>query len=41
MKSQDAYKLLFCDYPDVVTVEQMCEMLGIYQTASPFESRHD
>lgn len=28
MKSQDAYKLLFCDYPDVVTVEQMCEMLG-------------
>lgn len=28
MNSQDAYQLLFCDYPDVVNVEQMCEMLG-------------
>lgn len=28
MKSQDAYKLLFSDYPDVVNVEQMGKMLG-------------
>ena len=28
MKSQTAYKLLFTEYPDVVNVEQMCEMLG-------------
>lgn len=28
MESQVAYKLLFTEYPDVVNVEQMCEMLG-------------
>ena len=28
MKSQEAYQLVFCDYPDIVNVEQMCEMLG-------------
>ena len=28
MKAQDAYKVMFREYPDVVTVEQMCEMLG-------------
>lgn len=28
MKQQDAYKLMFPDYPDVVNVEQLCEMLG-------------
>ena len=28
MKAQDAYKVMFRDYPDVVNVEQMCEMLG-------------
>ena len=28
MKSQDTYKLLFSDYPDVVNVEQMGKMLG-------------
>ena len=27
MESQVAYKLLFTEYPDVVNVEQMCEML--------------
>ena len=27
MESQTAYKLLFADYPDVVNVEQMREML--------------
>ena len=28
MRAQEAYKMMFRDYPDVVTVEQMCEMLG-------------
>ena len=28
MRAQDAYKMMFRDYPDVVTVGQMCEMLG-------------
>ena len=28
MKLQDAYKLMFPNYPDVVNVEQLCEMLG-------------
>lgn len=28
MKAQEAYKMMFWDYPDVVNVEQMCEMLG-------------
>ena len=28
LKSNEAYKLIFRDYPDVVSVEQMCEMLG-------------
>jgi excisionase family DNA binding protein len=28
VKAQEAYKMMFKDYPDVVTVEQMCEMLG-------------
>ena len=28
MESQVAYKLLFTEYPDVVNVEQLCEMLG-------------
>lgn len=28
MESQTAYKMLFTDYPDVVNVKQMCEMLG-------------
>jgi len=28
LKPSEAYKLLFCDYPDVVNVKQMCEMLG-------------
>ena len=28
MKLQEAYQLVFFDYPDIVNVEQMCEMLG-------------
>lgn len=28
LNPSEAYKLLFCDYPDVVNVKQMCSMLG-------------
>ena len=28
MKTKEAYNVLFVDYPDIVNVEQMCEMLG-------------
>jgi excisionase family DNA binding protein len=28
LKPNEAYKLLFCNYPDVVNVKQMCEMLS-------------
>ena len=28
MESQTAYNLLFTKYPDVVNVQQMCEILG-------------
>lgn len=28
LKPNEVYKLLFTDYPDVVNVKQMCEMLG-------------
>ena len=36
MKTQDVYKLMFRDYPDVVTVEQMCEMLGGISTKTGY-----
>ena len=28
MEAKDAYKIRFVSYPDVVNIEQMCEMLG-------------
>ncbi|MDR0951401.1 MAG: helix-turn-helix domain-containing protein [Oscillospiraceae bacterium] len=28
LPTKEAYEVLFPDYPDVVTVKQMCEMLG-------------
>lgn len=36
MKAQEAYKMMFRDYPDVVTVEQMCEMLGGISTKTGY-----
>lgn len=36
MKAQDAYRMMFRDYPDVVTVEQMCEMLGGISTKTGY-----
>ena len=37
MEPQTAYKLLFTDYPDVVNVEQMCEMLGGISTKTAYQ----
>ena len=28
LSKRDAYRLVFRDYPDVVSIEQMCQMLG-------------
>lgn len=28
IKLTDAYRLMFREYPDIVTVSQLCEMLG-------------
>ena len=36
MKAQEAYKMMFRDYPDVVTIEQMCEMLGGISTKTGY-----
>ena len=33
---QDYYKVMFTDYPDVVNVEQLCEMLGCTSTKSVY-----
>ena len=36
LKSNEAYKLIFREYPDVVSVEQMCEMLGGISTKTGY-----
>ena len=41
MNAQDAYKIMFRDYPDVVTVEQMCEMLGGISTKTGYRLLKD
>lgn len=41
MKAQEAYKMMFRDYPDVVTVEQMCEMLGGISTKTGYRLLKD
>lgn len=41
MNAQDAYKLMFQSYPDVVTVEQMCEMLGGISTKTGYRLLKD
>ena len=41
MKAQDAYKIMFQGYPDVVTVEQMCEMLGGISTKTGYRLLKD
>ena len=36
-QTEDVYKTMFADYPDIVGVEQICEMLGLgYKTVCKF-----
>ena len=37
MKTKEAYNVLFVDYPDIVNVEQMCEMLGGISTKRAYQ----
>lgn len=41
MKVQDAYKIMFRDYPDIVTIEQMCKMLGGISTKTGYRLLKD
>ena len=34
-QTEDVYKTMFADYPDIVGAEQICEMLGLGYTAIP------
>lgn len=34
LSKRDAYRVMFRDYPDVVSVEQMSEMLGICEKSA-------
>lgn len=36
MNPQEAYQVMFCQFPDVVNVEQMCEMLGRISTKTGY-----
>ena len=36
MKSAEAYGLMFRNYPDVVNIEQLCEMLGGISTKTGY-----
>mgnify|MGYP001035862625 FL=1 len=36
MKSAEAYGLMFRSYPDVVNIEQLCEMLGGISTKTGY-----
>lgn len=36
MNSAEAYGLMFRDYPDVVNIEQLCEMLGGISTKTGY-----
>jgi excisionase family DNA binding protein len=36
-QTEDVYKTMFADYPDIVGAEQFCEMLGLgYKTVCKF-----
>lgn len=41
MKNPKAYDLLFRNYPDIVTVEQMCKMLGGISTKTGYRLLRD
>lgn len=36
LKKMDAYKMVFREYPDVVNIQQMCEMLGGISTKTGY-----
>lgn len=36
MRKQDAYEVMFSTYPDVVNIEQLCEMLGGISTKTGY-----
>ena len=36
MKSAEVYGLMFRNYPDVVNIEQLCEMLGSISTKTGY-----
>ena len=36
MKPETAYRIVFRDYPDVVNIEQMCQMLGGISTKTGY-----
>ena len=36
VKSEEAYRLMFRNYPDVVNIEQLCEMLGGISTKTGY-----
>ena len=36
MRNQDVYKVMFSAYPDVVNIEQLCEMLGGISTKTGY-----
>lgn len=37
MNRQEAYQVMFSQFPDVVNVEQMCEMLGGMSTKTGYQ----
>jgi len=37
LSQREAYHLLFREYPDVVSIEQMCEMLGGISTKTGYK----
>ena len=36
MSRQDAYRMMFRSYPDIVNIEQLCEMLGGISTKTGY-----
>lgn len=41
MYLQEAYQMMFRQYPDVVNIEQMCEMLGGISTKTAYRLLRD
>lgn len=41
MKASDAYKVMFTNFPDVVSVDQMCQMLGDISKKTAYQLLQD